>query len=362
MRALRLFSMFAVALLAPALSAAAELLDGKLFVGGYGGAVFARTLRNGYGAATPDGATDASFSLAVISRQYDDLVLGASVQVNDGGSTDLDWAFVEWRLADAFRLRAGKLKQPFGLYSEIHDVGTLRPFFNLPQAVYGPIGATAEAYVGAGATGRLGSSGGWGLQYDLYGGELRLSSIELAGLLAPGATPAPPVEQVDTLDRMLGARLTVSTPIRGLSAQLSAYRARRVDLAGGAVAQVAAGPSLEYLDGALSARAEYVHLTQGIETLDAGYVEVARYLGEHLQLAARGEAAQSRLSGIAAGSFGRHREAALGVNYWANSDVAFKASFHLLDGNRLVLPDRVGPGDRPTARGWALMLGTQFTL
>ena len=40
---------------------------------------------------------------------------------------------------------------PFGNYTEIYDVGTLRPFYHLPQATYGPTGQIAESYDGIGA-------------------------------------------------------------------------------------------------------------------------------------------------------------------------------------------------------------------
>jgi len=68
------------------------------------------------------------------------------------------------------KLRAGKVKQPFGISAEVFDVGTRRPFFELPQAVYGPIGLVGESYKGIGFTGSFDVQGGWGLAYDLYGG------------------------------------------------------------------------------------------------------------------------------------------------------------------------------------------------
>jgi hypothetical protein len=57
----------------------------------------------------------------------------------------------------------------------------------------------------------------------------------------------------------------------------------------------------------------------------------------------------------------RHRELAVGANYWVNPDVVFKASFHAIDGNRFALPELVGPDEAPDDRTWAVLVGTQFT-
>lgn len=354
-------AVFVAALSRPALGA--ELLDGKLYLNGYGGAVYARTQHYTYGTGTPDGEYDANFSLGVQSRLYDDLVAGASIQANDDGTVELDWAFIEWRLADLFRLRAGKVKQPIGIYAEVKDIGTVRPFFTAPDSVYGPLGITAESYLGAGATGQVGSPRSWSLLYDAYVGELRAQTLDLSGALQPGATPQAVGVDSDHLERLVGGRLTLTTPLKGLSVKFSAYRAMRMEALGGVLRrQVVFGPSIEFLTDTLSVRAEYFHLKHDAETLDSGYLEVAQYLGEHFQIAGRLEAAHSDYEGVPDSSFSRHREAAVGLNYWINPDMVLKASIHFIDGNRLVVPDLVGPGPSPDARTWMAMLGIQFTL
>jgi hypothetical protein len=82
----------------------------------------------------------------------------------------LEYAFAEWKFSEALRVRAGRVKLPFGIYTEILDVGTLRPFFTLPQGVYGPTGTVVPGYNGIGLTGRWSHGGTWALQYDVYGG------------------------------------------------------------------------------------------------------------------------------------------------------------------------------------------------
>ena len=48
---------------------------------------------------------------------------------------EVDYAFAQWAPSAKFQLRAGKVKSPFGLYTEVYDVGTLRTL--LPAAPVG---------------------------------------------------------------------------------------------------------------------------------------------------------------------------------------------------------------------------------
>lgn len=48
----------------------------------------------------------------------------------------LDWLSASYSFSDAFGLRAGKLKIPYGLYGETRDIDSLRTQILLPQGVY----------------------------------------------------------------------------------------------------------------------------------------------------------------------------------------------------------------------------------
>jgi hypothetical protein len=48
----------------------------------------------------------------------------------------IDWAFGDYRFADRFGLRIGKIKMPKGLYNETRDNDVLRTFVFLPQGFY----------------------------------------------------------------------------------------------------------------------------------------------------------------------------------------------------------------------------------
>lgn len=65
-----------------------------------------------------------------------------------GDEIKLDFAFGEWAFSDALKFRMGKVKCPFGIYSEVFDVGTIRPFYALPQAIYGAPGIVTKSYFG----------------------------------------------------------------------------------------------------------------------------------------------------------------------------------------------------------------------
>ena len=80
-------------------------------------------------------------------------MVAGQIFVNAEGEFSLDWGFAEYRIHDLLRLRAGKMKNPFGIFMEVKDVGTLRPFFSLPYSIYGAGNMASEAYLGAGLTG-----------------------------------------------------------------------------------------------------------------------------------------------------------------------------------------------------------------
>ena len=189
------------ALAAPARAPAAELGSGQLSLNGFGSWAAGYTNRNAYQTGSVPGRWDnAEFALDVAAHPDERLAIAAQVFFRNGGEAGemtgrVDWAFASWRFSDAVTLRVGKVKQPFGIYGEIYDVGTLRPFQSLPAGIYGPADFVGESYFGAGLTGSFFSSGGWGLGYDLYLGELMVNEAELPKFVAhpelfqPGENP-----------------------------------------------------------------------------------------------------------------------------------------------------------------------------
>lgn len=389
----------ALALAAAAPAAAVTLADGALSVSGFGRWGYGRSDGNAFILAREDGKADnVALALNVYARPMDRLAVSSQV-FYDMARVNIDWAFAEWRFADALRLRAGQVKLPFGAYMEVKDVGTLRPFFNLPVTVYGYADVAAESYYGAGLTGILPAYHGFELSYDVYAGAMWVESSDRFRQAPPApATPvnaspsAGPATFWTKLDQTVGGRLTVATPLRGLTLRGSGYRGevaslQQVQSAGPAGAGMYAyGLSLEFLNDWLEVRSEAFRKGEGREATRqaarTGYVEVAfRFLG-HLQAAFRAERGRYHVADVVVGPNGyqippslrRHDELAAGLNYWLDRNMVLKLSYHWIDGNRFAVPETpwtqattngtAGPGDPADLvypqRTQMVILGAQF--
>jgi hypothetical protein len=277
---------------------------------------------------------------------------------------EIDFVFAEWRFSDAARLRAGKVKQPFGISTEVFDVGTLRPFYALPQAVYGPLGFVSEGYLGVGLTGERTLKGGWGLSYDAYFGGQVVEEYEAPEAVLFGESLSGEGFQTETTRDMFGGRLTIEAP-GGLRVGASGYSGKGHD----AGRRNGWGLQAEYVEGSWSLRAEIARETTSEHAKRAAYVEAARRFGPHWQAAAQWGRLRSSLEEIATPFLPRllkHDEFALGLNYWFTPGFVFKASFHHVEGNRLAaveadeLLDAIDDGElRPKTK--LFLVGAQFT-
>jgi len=173
--------------------------------------------------------SNADFALNISGNPYDNLTIFSQIMFETylrDTNIYLDYAFMEYMINDFFILRAGKVKQPFGLYNETARVGTIRAFALLPQSVYGNQAMTGIAYKGLGVAGSYYTDSDWGIEYNLYGGSLLLDrTAEYAlgfGLIDDveyGELEKNVVK--DYLRKIVGAKLTFNTPYSlefGLSA------------------------------------------------------------------------------------------------------------------------------------------------
>jgi hypothetical protein len=337
----------------------------NVFLHGYGGWVYGETDGNLYLNGTGEGSyRNADFALNVIATPTDRLTLFGQVQfwvTPDGEDVDLDYAFADWRCTPRLNLRIGQVKHPFGIYAEIFDVGTLRPFFDLPQGIYGRQGIVAEAYRGAGLVGNTPVGEGWGLQYDLYFGELEASSWHPAmeGVAVAFGQEIDPDEFAFDSRELIGGRLVVKTPVPGLSFGTSVYAGKAAE--GASEGDAPSGPEvipdfpgdrttwgvhLEYLGESLWVRAEYATLDVTDATFDGAYAEVAYRFGEHWQVAARYD--HGTISGIpddpaiTNAEVFDHEDIAAALNYWFTTEMVVRVEFHRVDGTRFAAP---GPDD-----------------
>lgn len=320
-------------LAAPALHAQSA---GPVALHVFGGWAYGKTNGNEYLTGTRDGELDnVDLALNLSAAPVAPLRLEAQLfaDINRGvKETAIDYAFGEWRFSDALRVRAGRIKHPFGIYTEIYDVGTLRPFYSLPQSVYGPAGTLAEAYNGVGAAGfrKLGTR--WSVTYDVYAGELDLPFADFHRELATADEEG----EID-VKNVVGGRAVFETPVDGLSFGASAYRGT-IFTPETRIQHAAAGVQVEYLTDHLSFRSEWTRNRTGGNGEQAGYVEAAWHLTPHWQVA-------GRLDGVREDSDrsmdGRHHEISAGVNYWFTRQFVAKLSGHHVHGTHFAQPDAV---------------------
>ncbi len=279
---------------------------------------------------------------------------------------------------DALKFRAGRVKHPFGIYGEIFDVGTLRPFHLLPQSIYGPNGFTAKAYNGLGLTGNWSGDHGWGLQYDVYVGEIE-GDFEIPGLLSASQTLflEPKVSLGFTVDDTLGARLHVITPVEGLNFGVSAYRGdERVRL-------VIEEPDtretylghLEYSTARWTLRSEWATAeNEGNFEEEGKYLEVAYKVNKHWEVAVRGEDWDVDFPNVDLSflppivpQIMEHKDLAFGVSYWFTPGFVLRLNVHRTEGNRFAFvesPEQVGDAlmtGRLEDETELFVLGTQFS-
>ena len=322
---------------------------GDVSIHGFGGWAYGTTdNENSYLVGDEDGSYDhVNFSLNVSANPYEKLSLYVQTGYNEDSDEDeieLDYAFAEWFISDALIFRVGKIKAPFMLYTEVYDVGTLRPFFTLPQGIYREV--AAEAYKGVGITGSFFSRGDWEFSYDLYGGELSLLPNPFINPLELETMTIEP-----KANDLVGGRVTVQTPIDGFSVSFSSYTGRIEFVVDDEYSlkdierYIFLGSSLEYLTDRLWLRSEFLTQRKSSQLeVDIAYVEAAYKLTNRWQLATRYEYSNMETSDtdfqMLPESFWEHKEFSFGVNYWFNPNLVAKCSYHIVDGNRFAIPEK----------------------
>jgi hypothetical protein len=265
----------------------------------------------------------------------------------------MDYVFGEYKFADAARLRVGNVKQPFGIYTEIFDVGTLRPFATAPQSIYGPGGMIGKSYSGLGLTGSLFASRAWGLDYDVYGGGLEtLEEDTPLQVLTQGTDTvgkALNFATSRTFRDVLGGRLVIRTPLDGLAFGASTYTGTR-PLTRGTVAKdwrrTVSGAHAEFVNDAWILRAETAkERDESNFSATGSYGEAAYRLTDHWQLAGTYGKFNTTLESASAANIARapslldHQETAAGINYWFSPNLVLKTSYSTVKGNRFSHPD-----------------------
>lgn len=315
------------------------------------------------GAMNRGSSRNANAGFTVAGRMDEKLSFVTQVHFDFSGTTQasLDYVFAQYDFRDALKLRAGQVKQPFGLYTETIDVGVLRPFISAPQAVYGPTANIGEAYRGIGFTGNIRMFAGMSLDYDVYGGGLNREEYEPtldAYRVMQGRRTFPEVSDglgSEITDQLYGGRFMVNMPVQGMRIGASGYHGNTNEqpIPGRGDVQ-AVIYSFEYAASRLAFRTEALREWEGDHDRQNGwYYEGSYRLFRGWQIAALFDRASTHLKGKRPGcaapcsdrpvlgeSLLGHKEYATGLNYYFTPGFAMKLSYHHITGNRFAQPSR----------------------
>jgi hypothetical protein len=322
-----------------------QALSSSVSIHGFGSWAFGRTSDNVYLAGTPSGEFRfVSMALNLAARVEDKLLVHAQGEVREDSEdthTTLNYAFAEYAVSDNLKLRVGQVKHPFGLYTEVRSVGTLRPFLDLPQGFYGPVGFSGDSYKGVGIAGTA-DAGAWALSYDLYGGGNDLHKFAAPEQYYAGSTLQDVEQESESQStrNVVGGRLVVQAPLPGLRVGTSAYTGILNEPAANRRTVVAL--QADYRTNRLTIEAEGAHEKQvRDERSTGGYVQVAYKLTPRWEIAGQGDYLTNRFFGVghdSTPSLQRHKEAAVALDYWLSSGFVVKAEYHRVNGNRFSMP------------------------
>jgi hypothetical protein len=294
-----------------------------------------------------------NFALNLAAQPSDKLMVRAQAFWGEdlrGRRIDLDYVFAQWAPSPKLKVRVGKVLSPFGLYTEIYDVGTLRPFYLLPQFYSGVTGLLPKSYLGGGLTGVLPLGDEWEAEYDAFGGEVRFQAVPTD--IPVGADPVTGLPIFTTVDLqligrpMVGGRLGVGSPSHGLKLGVAAMHADMEQSVNGGprgpypVSEAAdlTNAYLQWERGPFTLRSEFFKAFADTARLWSTYVEASYKLTRHVQVAGLYEHTQldpdpGSLYASLPDQMKRHESVGLGLNLWATPDVVFKVDGYSVHGN-----------------------------
>ena len=229
------FIMFLLSFLIAAVPLLASDWLEDIIINGFISQGYLKSNYNNYLARTEDGTFEFNeFGLVVQSKISNRLSMGAQLFSRDlgyEGNNDivLDWAYGDYHFSDAFGIRIGKLKMPYGFYNQIRDVDFLRPTILLPLSTYAEdMRAVVGSYVGTNLYGtfKLGAMGRF--DYELGYGALNIDADSpfiksLYDTVSASIPGNPEIYDRSTHAKYVyGGYLRWSTPIPGLRLGMNA--------------------------------------------------------------------------------------------------------------------------------------------
>ena len=326
---------------------------------GFGGWAYGKTDNDNAFAYNADGKgvwNNYYFALNVAAQPMDKLSIRAQAFWGEDSRpqrTNLDYAFAEWAESPLLKLRVGKVLAPFGLYSETYDVGTLRPFYLLPQFYAGTLGFIPKAYLGGGVTGTPRLSQSWDLQYDVFGGQVRFDPFPIDRVV--GLDPASGLPQIQTTQQqvtgreMIGGRLLLASATKGLDVGGTLIHIGKLDYPAGSPLSMTratlVNARVQYQKSGFAVRGEYFGVFTDDADMKSGYAEASYKLARHWQLAAQYERSQIVLAHgdqSVPDALLHHSAFGLAVNFWVSPEFVLKLNGYTVRKNMIARPANAG--------------------
>jgi hypothetical protein len=333
----------------------------KIRFNGYGGWAYARTFvddkyvnKNDYLIGNDNGTYDfTNFAFNIAVFPVDRLTINTQLYWENYPGVEwqvrLNLSFVEYTFSDLFKIRIGKGINPFGIYTEIYDVGTLRPFFFLPQALYGPY-TIPRSHLGIGFRGTFMQISNWDLKYNLCLGQMPTNVIV-------GYLNNTPVIQQYKFNDMIGIcvninnlRYNLKVSLSGIIGDLKVYynyqyiKDNPLNFIGGEHFSLIS--SFDYTPGSFSVKSEFLYFGPTGErdlSLDSWYLELSYNFLENFQLCTmyqqfkKFKLSQEFEEFLSNRNY-QHKSIGLGLNYWINPYLVLKLNYEYINGNYLAYP------------------------
>lgn len=307
-----------------------------------------------------------------------------SYDVGPAGDYDvvLDYALLEYKVADYLGFRGGRIRRPEGIYNDIEDVDLARTSILLPQGMYDA--RWRDFYVsldGGEVFGTLSLERAGSLSYEFYYG---LQRPKLDGGLSLQKANLPPYAPLSSFNspQMGGGQLWWNTPLSGLRAGVALNYDQDLTFVNIAGRQSKGSPltqhySLEYLWHGWTFQAEYLRFRINYENTGGGmppsrklidpdtwyagaayrfnkWIEVGGYYSEYYA-----DASNRGGAGLLFRSDAAQKDAALSLRFDATRWWLFKVEAHYIRGTAQLL-DNIGNPSR-NGEGWWLF-GVKSTI
>jgi hypothetical protein len=335
-------------------AAAAE--EPRLDIRGFGGwaAGYANNLNTYMGMANNDvEVNNYEFALNLLARPFENITIHAQPSwqpvpgVPGGNDLRIDLVYAEWKFLPGLKVEAGKIKNPIGLYTDIYKVGTLRPFYLLPAAMYRNV---PHSYVGGGLSG-VKHLGEWELEGHVLGGQIDLDprpQDQQVGVNPATQQPIYRTLQITGQGRdFVGGGTVLSLPDKGLKISAQVYTLKLwAAVAGQAPAAVidtrtgkpertrAYSAAVEYVNDRVTLRAEGMVARKPTD-FNTAYVEAAYKFDEHWQLAAQYDFFERTAPPAIVNQLRDHQVTSVGLNYWVKPNLVWKLNYSHVFGNYL---------------------------